>query len=149
MAGNKAAKLFGKVRISQTYGQRWHDFTLQKGHMFGEDKDGFFVTAGEPRKHSTIIVYRCKGVPAANPDFYRWHAVLEHKGTELYAKIMQCKAENPGLKVEFKPLEKEKRIAPNPLRTSGKVREYKPMRIPYAGFKPVNKFVHREANPYL
>lgn len=51
--------LRGTVRICKQYNEHWRDFTLQRGHFFGQDYDGdFFVSAYEPGKHpNTIIVY--------------------------------------------------------------------------------------------
>ena len=47
------------VRISQQYNQPWRGFTLQKGHLYGEDERGYFVSAARPgRNPNTIEEYR-------------------------------------------------------------------------------------------
>lgn len=129
---SKSEKLKGEVRICTRFNLRWHDFTMQKNHLFGIDEKGYFVTAGEPR-NNTIKVYRAQPVPAQNPDFYRWYATYEQKGSELYNKIMAFKRENPGRKVEFVPLEIEKHIANNDMRMPGKPRPFRAHAIPGGG----------------
>ena len=40
--------MFNHYRVSVNR-YTWNDFTLQKGYLFGEDKNGYFVFAGECR----------------------------------------------------------------------------------------------------
>ena len=127
---SKAAKLKGEVRLCVRCNLRWHDFTLQKNHLFGSDEKGYFVSAGLPDEKGKIKVYRAQPVPAENPDFYRWYPTYEAKGSELYNKIISFKHDHKGLKVEFLPLEKEKKIAPNHMRKPSLPRPYKTHRIP-------------------
>lgn len=118
--GAKLRRYGTVVRISQQYNQPWRGFTLQMGHLYGEDEKGYFVSAARPgRKPNTIEIYRCD---TSNGD-YVWSKVSESVNTETAQKIV-CEAGKHTRKVTYEPIEKQVRRIYNPRLITG---NYKPM----------------------
>lgn len=114
------------VRISQQYNQPWRGFTLQKGHLYGEDEKGYFVSAARPgRKPNTIEVYRCD----TSSGNYVWTKTAENMNTDTAQKIIQT-AGSTDHKVTYEPVEKQVRRIYNPRLTVGKYTPTPHMRMP-------------------
>lgn len=114
------------IRISGQYNQPWRGFTLQKGHLFGEDERGYFVSSARPGKRSgTIQIYRCD-TPRGD---YEWRLTVENIETETAKKIILAAGERAG-RVEYEPVEKQVKRFYNPRLTSAPVRPMPHMRAP-------------------
>lgn len=76
-----------KVRIATDDRQKWHGFTLRRGHFYfvEQNNDGtkdLIVTALEPAKNGTVKVY------AANATNEKWGAYLIPADDELILKVV-------------------------------------------------------------
>ena len=122
---HKSKLLYNTVRICKNANNKWHDFTLQKNHLFGEDEQGYFVSSLERVKgKGYIYVYRCN----AGENGYHWYKTMISVRTELAKKLF---AKYNG-KIEFVSVKKERGYAPK-RKTIKPYFPYKPLRIPYAG----------------
>jgi hypothetical protein len=112
------------------YNQPWHGFTLQQGHLFGEDEWGYFVSAAKPgRCKDTIQVYRCD----TSSGDYVWYStnmsVSKHPTAQ---KIIEA-AGTRECKVTYEPIEKQARRLIQPRLTVGAYTPMKHMSIPNPG----------------
>lgn len=105
------------VRVSGQYNQPWRGFTLQLGHLYGEDEKGFFVSAARPgRTPGTIQIYRCD----TSSGDYVWRQTVESINTETAKKIIHAAGDRAG-KVTYEPVEKQiAKILPSKLTTTEK-----------------------------
>lgn len=76
-----------KIRIATDDRQKWHGFTLRRGHFYfvEQNNDGtkdLIVTALEPAKNGTVKVY------AANATNEKWGAYLIPADDELILKVV-------------------------------------------------------------
>lgn len=118
------------VRISGQYNQPWRGFTLQLGHLYGEDEKGFFVSAARPGwSPGTIQIYRCN----TSSGDYVWHQTAESVDTETAKKIIQA-AGDCGGKVTYEPVNKQVKRIYNPRLTTGRFRPMPHMMIPGGGW---------------
>lgn len=103
---NKAEKLKRHgvvIRVSVQYNQPWRGFTLQRGHLFGEDEKGYFVSAARPgRRPGTVIVYRCD----TSSGDYVWSKTAESVDTETVKRIIQAAHEH-GCDIQYEPIERQ------------------------------------------
>lgn len=79
------------ARVSQTR-QIWNGFHLWRGHIYGEDANGPYVT-GVQRAYggSGIIVYRAIRIG----ECYRWHKAIEPVHTETGRAILAAALTRP------------------------------------------------------
>lgn len=97
--GAKLRKHGTVVRISQQYNQPWRGFTLQKGHLYGEDDKGYFVSAAKPAGIVDMIeVYRCD----TRTGDYVWTKTAESKNTDTVQKILHA-VSLTGHKITYEP----------------------------------------------
>lgn len=101
-----------KVRVCDHANQLWHDFTLQKNHMFGQDEDGYFVVRNIVKPggkindtvlpKGAIFVYRyiteydTHGSPLAR----KWIVQSIGRNTDTGRQILAAAAQRDG-KVEY------------------------------------------------
>ena len=123
---NKSKAMKGIVRISERYNQPWRGFTLQRGHLFGEDERGYFVSAARPgHKAGTIIVYRCD----TSSGDYVWRKTVESTDTEIAKRIMNASSKRGGT-VRYEPVRMQIKRIYNPPLTTGAYLPMPHMRIP-------------------
>ncbi|MPM22635.1 hypothetical protein SDC9_69093 [bioreactor metagenome] len=128
---SKSKELKGQVRISRRWNQPWRGFTLQRGHFYGETKDGIFFVSGLEKHHDQIKVYICD----TSSGDYVWTARFLQSNDELVQHIKKAIPERKSLgidRVEFEPLERQQ-TGYHPRLTSEATYPWKPMRIPAAG----------------
>lgn len=77
------------ARVSPTR-QVWNGFNMWRGHIYGEDDKGPFVT-GVQRANGGIIVYRA----VWGMDRYKWHKVVEPATTETGKAILAAVVTRP------------------------------------------------------
>lgn len=124
-----AKKMFGQVRICTKFNLHWHNFTLQRGHLYGQNKDGYFVSALEPGKPGTIKVYR------AGRD-EQWEVCYLKMSDELTQKLKEAvmRRQEMGINgVEFQPIKNQKIPNMPKLRMTKRVYPWKPIHIPQPG----------------
>lgn len=82
----------GKFRVAHNT-QPWFNFTLQRGHIFGQYEGLRYVSACEPdpRNDERIIVYQSDDAPALN----RWRKLSIHKCCALGFIIRKVHRESP------------------------------------------------------
>lgn len=113
------------VRTAQTYNQPWRGFTLLKGHLFGQDEKGYFVSAAQPCNNPKYIhIYRCD-ISTGN---YIWHKTKESIFMETGRHILEAAHNSPG--VEGEPIEKQIEKLYNPRLVTGRFTPMPNMRIP-------------------
>lgn len=100
------------ARVSQTR-QIWNGFHLWRGHIYGEDANGPYVT-GVQRAYggSGIIVYRAIWAG----ERYKWHKTIEPSATETGKAILAAAATRPC--VDFGSVGEQVRRIYNPIVTT-------------------------------
>lgn len=122
----------GIPRISTYAGQPWRGFTLQKGHAFGKDKLGFYVSAAEQAgSRHFIYVYRCD----TSSGEYMWRKTREAITTRTSQAIIAA-IRQYGRGLSFGPLRKQVKAIYNPLLTTSLYLPMPHMRIPGGAWKP-------------
>lgn len=127
----------GKPRISTYAGQPWRGFTLQRGHAFGSDERGFYVSAAEQAgNRHFIFVYRCD----TSTGDYRWQKCREAVTTKTSQAIIHA-IHDYGRGVSYGPMRKQVQALYNPPLTTIRYTAMKHMRIPGGSWaRPV---IHR------
>lgn len=95
---SKSKNLIGKVRVMKSEVMPWHEFTLRRGHLFGETEDGiYFVSGLEKGKGNRYKVYLCDRLHDGEQEHLEWKAYWLPDSNSLVKKIAEAVSEREAL----------------------------------------------------
>lgn len=95
---SKSKNLIGKVRVMKSEVMPWHEFTLRRGHFFGETEDGiYFVSGLEKGKGNRYKVYLCDKKHSNEQEHLEWKAYWLPDSNSLVKKIAEAVSEREAL----------------------------------------------------
>lgn len=103
---SKSKNLIGKVRVMKSEVMPWHEFTLRRGHFFGETEDGIYFVSGleKSRRGNYYKVYLCDKLHDGEQEHLEWKAYWLPASNSLIKKIAAAVPEREALgiyRVEF------------------------------------------------
>ena len=96
---SKSKNLIGKVRVMKSEIMPWHEFTLRRGHFFGETEDGIYFVSGleKSRRGNCYKVYLCDRLHDGEQEHLEWEAYWLPASNSLIKKIAAAVPEREAL----------------------------------------------------
>lgn len=96
---SKSKNLIGKVRVMKSEVMPWHEFTLRRGHFFGETEDGIYFVSGleKSRRGNYYKVYLCDKLHDGEQEHLEWKAYWLPASNSLIKKIAAAVPEREAL----------------------------------------------------
>lgn len=140
-----ASQQKGIIRISLHNNIHWRNFTLQKGHFFGETEDGiYFVSGLEKGYGKSVKVYLCD----TSTGDYVWKAQYFTSQNPLVKAILAAVPERKRLGIEKVELIRkpfmESSTGYNPNITTSEYLPYTHVHIPSAGRQTKTGYIMRD-----